>query len=364
MKKIFLIMFFALMLLPLVSAAEWDNVQDYDEETRTLTVTNALGFGKHIADIQLMTPLDNRVILGEDRLVAQYEIFTDQKAYPNIFKKMELFDVNNGMRPLEKEVIYRYAVITEEEIEKDVLDCEKSSYIKSDGSIGTNRDCTKTGVRTFNRTNVEWRDFNTLAGIKEDRIVIGLFADVYLGDKVEWIPTLFGERIGEWAVWTESLNDQITAYYTMNQTGIGQLDSTGNFGNATCTGNVGTNCIVAENGLINYSVFTDSAGAPNGIIDLPSNFGVFLDGTYTVNLWVNFTSIGVPDATFVEFDGEADMELITRGNSNIDWGMNGATPERLVAPNIPSFTWVMVTIISNTTFFLSNKLKCLITCHQ
>ena len=38
--------------LPLASAADWDNVKDYDEETRTITIENALGLGDKITEIR------------------------------------------------------------------------------------------------------------------------------------------------------------------------------------------------------------------------------------------------------------------------------------------------------------------------
>ena len=38
----------AILNINLISAWEWDNVKDYDEETKTITITNALGLGDDI----------------------------------------------------------------------------------------------------------------------------------------------------------------------------------------------------------------------------------------------------------------------------------------------------------------------------
>ena len=50
-KKIFSIMFCIVLLAGTVTAFEFDNVRDYDENLREFKVTNAFGLGKDIAKI-------------------------------------------------------------------------------------------------------------------------------------------------------------------------------------------------------------------------------------------------------------------------------------------------------------------------
>ena len=43
-----------LLLMPLVSAWEWDNIKQYDAGTKTVTIVNALGLGSDLATIQMV----------------------------------------------------------------------------------------------------------------------------------------------------------------------------------------------------------------------------------------------------------------------------------------------------------------------
>ena len=54
MKKILTLLFIGIFLISCVSALEWDNVKSYDEDTKVVTITNALGLGADLAKIELM----------------------------------------------------------------------------------------------------------------------------------------------------------------------------------------------------------------------------------------------------------------------------------------------------------------------
>ncbi|GAG88913.1 unnamed protein product, partial [marine sediment metagenome] len=53
-------------------------------------------------------------------------------------------------------------------------------------------------VETGTRQVEDWKDLGE-GVLSKGEITIGIFTDVKEGDYVEWIPTLFGERIIEWA---------------------------------------------------------------------------------------------------------------------------------------------------------------------
>jgi hypothetical protein len=62
---------------------------------------------------------------------------------------------------------------------------------------------------------------------KKEKIVIGLFTNVEVGDKVEWIPNLYGIRVEEWATWTADLNVGLVSYWKLDEASGNAADSVG-----------------------------------------------------------------------------------------------------------------------------------------
>ena len=95
MKK--LILLFCMILLVgtvSISAFEFDNYKDYNEETRTMTIRNGFTFGTVIAEVELKTPLNYYVPRGYQK-VAEFEVRSNGD-YNNAFKELELFDKKKG----------------------------------------------------------------------------------------------------------------------------------------------------------------------------------------------------------------------------------------------------------------------------
>ncbi|GAF98700.1 unnamed protein product, partial [marine sediment metagenome] len=108
---------------------------------------------------------------------------------------------------------------------------------------------------------------------------IGIFTDVNVNDKIEWIPTWYGERITEWASWTSSLNVDLISYYKFD--GIGTVNAEDNVSsfNFTLAGNP-----PHQAGIINNSqLFTGGDNGDTGAI------GWKLLNNFTVTGWVKFT---------------------------------------------------------------------------
>ena len=59
---------------------------------------------------------------------------------------------------------------------------------------------------------------DTTQELPKGKLRIGVFTSVYFGDNIEWIPTLFGVRINEWAVFRDSFGDGLRIYYPFNET--------------------------------------------------------------------------------------------------------------------------------------------------
>ena len=129
-----------------------------------------------------------------------------------------------------------------------------------------------------------------------------------------------------------TLNDNIRSYYTFNETGnpladvVSGLDATGS----------GTNFLFAQAGIINGSVYGDTGGA-NSVVDLPTTYGVFTDGEYSVSFWVN--SIGGIE---LKFHGEANTRLIQSGGT-MNWEVNGGNT---LTAGYDSGTWINYIITS------------------
>ena len=214
-----------------VSAFEFDNVKNYDRQTKTVYIKNSvLGLKwwklDQVAEMKLLTPQVNHVIRGKDRLVAEFEI-NNFDPYSNVFKDMEFYDIKKEMVKLDRQFTYKYEVITgtqEIPIYKDI--CEKQLQVN-----GSYIDvCYQEKKGTTIKEIKEWKILDEKAELPKGIIKVGIFTDVKAGDYVEWIPTLFGVRINEWAIWEESLNNGLVAYWNFENTTASQSTLTDNVG--------------------------------------------------------------------------------------------------------------------------------------
>lgn len=225
MKKLMMLMFCIVFLAPTLSAIEWDNYKDYDEQTQTLTVRNGLTFGTKIADITLTTDLINRVPVGYQK-VAEFQI-NSYVNYGNAFKELELFDKTK--RDLKFTRDFDFKVLGYENV-------SVPNYVEECSKVWNGTECSmiESGTKIVEQetwTNLALADFN-----KDDDLTIGIFTVVEKGDVVEWIPNFFGVRIDEWAVWTASLNVDLVLYYNLNATSGTVVDVSGGGHNATNNG--------------------------------------------------------------------------------------------------------------------------------
>ena len=211
----FLILLFA---IPVILALDSRNKKSYDEGTRTITIKNVLG-SKTIAEIKLLSEPVVNVIRGKDRKVAEFEINNFYNNYPSAFEKMEFYDLKRNNREFLRD--FRYKFCNEYEVDKYEYACSESIEKYENGSaivtcenklVGLNKKC-------------NWLEINHLADLPSGKIRIGLFTDVKAGESVEWIPSLFGVRIDEWASWNESFSEGLIFYHNFSS----QQDSIGNY---------------------------------------------------------------------------------------------------------------------------------------
>ncbi len=183
-NRCIVILCFALIILTSnVSGFEFDNIKRYDYETKTITITNALGLGDKIADIRLKTPHLYGVPSRQDIKVAELE-FNNIENYVNVFNDMKFYDTQG--RELTKQFTYKYL---------DTVEVE-SSWQDNE---------TKLLYKSYSNKNV-WKDLDSVKGLEKGVHTIGIFTDVVEGEMVEWIPTLYGREITEWA-WFSGLTN-------------------------------------------------------------------------------------------------------------------------------------------------------------
>ncbi len=234
MKKILLILFMTILLVGTISAMDWDNVKSYDEETKTVTVINALNLpliSYDIAKIQLNTPLNYKVPRGYQK-VAEFEV-RSYKDYSNAFKDLKLFNLKNKGKEFFRDYDYKYKTYVNVSVDDYVQECSLSVN-------GTNV-CKNVISGNHLEQREEWVKLNPADFKKNENLTIGIFTNVEKGDKIEWIPTLFGVKINEWAGWTENLNVGLISYWKLDNNNF-----TDELGNKTLT-NTGT---VNSSGII------------------------------------------------------------------------------------------------------------------
>ena len=268
-----------LMSVSLVSAWEIDNIKDYDPETRTATIKNSfLGIPLDtIAKVQLISDFNVNVIRGEDRQIAEFTIENFEEYDEGAFDDMEFLNRKKNMRPMAKNFNYKYKDI-DEIIE--VPDYETICNPYHDGNM-TIENCTKIDLGTTHEEIIYvWKAFNKNTNLPAGNITLGIFIDVKAGEHGEWIPTLFGERIPEFASWTETLNVDIMLGYNFEQAGIINLIDNSS-GSLLSGSEINTTGIIEVGRYYNGDTLTKSA----------NTVGILGNADWSISLWFNATIV-------------------------------------------------------------------------
>ena len=215
MKKLLLFSFVFMMLVASVSAVEWDNTKDFDDSSNTITIKNSflrIFDLDTVATIKLNTPRYYSVIAGENRLVMEWEVDSRADEYPDFLKQMDALNLNTGQYEL-KQFYYRIAIYSDENISITEQRCTYDTL--KNGSLEADV-CWNQVVGSHIRQKKSWKLLDIKAPLPRGVHTIGVFTDVHPGDTYDGIPTMFGLRIPEFAVWTDSLNDEIVAYWKMD----------------------------------------------------------------------------------------------------------------------------------------------------
>ncbi len=287
---------FSITFLPMVSAMEWDNCGQYDPETRTMTIVNAFCLGETIAKITLLSPDEVRVFPGEERLVAWYKIENFQEYDGrDVFGVIDTYNLNRGGTSINKN--FKFKKENEEESyirTSPVYEPFCSQILNENGTLSNV--CNNVHVRNEEEYVRAWRAFNKNNLLGVGTHTIGLFTEVGEGERVDWVPEMYGVRINEWALWTTSLTTGLLGYWKLDEsTGSNAKESVFGVQNGTLINMENGDWIpgIINNGLsfdgvdeivrINESCKVSSAFYP------PWNLSTTNQGSLSV--WINTSAI-------------------------------------------------------------------------
>lgn len=291
--KFLIVMCMAFLLVGTVSALEFDNVKDYDAIKREVTITNAYGLGDVIGKARLNTPLNVKVAPGY-RKVAEFDISAYQD-YNDAIKQFTFTDMKKKEK-INRDFDLKYLSYENVEIEdyenKIISYTENGTAIYKSVLIGSHTESRKVWTKV------------TPADLKKNEVLtIGIFTEVEIGDFVDWIPTIYGVEIEEWATWEADIGT--TAHYNKDATSGDVLDSLGNYDGTNngatrgATGKIsnafsydGSNDYVSITDINNLLSITEGMVSfwiyPESITTSPVQALVSADGSY--DFYVNIDS--------------------------------------------------------------------------
>lgn len=189
---------------PIISSFEFDNVKDYNEDTKTVTIENAFGLGEDIVSATLNTPQVYQVRVGEKVKIARFTInpYTD---YENLLGEFKINNLKDNDKEITREIDVRYLGIEDYSVND-----YKCSEVKKDN--GTIKECVVSGSHIEQREAfIPW-DKNAYAN-KE--VIVELYMDMYAEETFDWKPIIAGVKVDEWAVVTSDAVETTDGDYTV-----------------------------------------------------------------------------------------------------------------------------------------------------
>ena len=272
--------------LPMTSAFLWDNIGIYYPENRTMAIINAFGFGGAIANVTLMSPDNVYVMPGEEKKVAWFYIENyEENNGEDVFGIIESFDLQRGNSQVYKNFKFKKRNLEEIEVPVFIETCVPIGYYGNGSEI---IECTVSQSGTRTEYIEEWQAFNLNHPLEVGSFVIGLFTEVEPDEHIDWIPTIYGVEIEEWAEWTGSFNANLVSYWRLDETaGNVAEDAVDGLFNGTLNNMEDADWLP---GIINNSLnFSGNAG-DDEYMEFINDFHSH-DGSFTMSFWVNFSSL-------------------------------------------------------------------------
>lgn len=289
-KKLLFVFVFSIILITSTSAFEFDNIKNYDKTAREVTIKNSfLGIPTTtIGGARLNTPILVKVPAGYQK-VAEFDVWADQD-YINFLKNFEFIDLNNDRKQLTRSYDLKYK--TKQKV--IVPDYERVCNIDLKSQNRT-ESCEYIESGSHVQIKEVWLPLPTT--IKEgEHYTIGLFTDVKQGDYIDWMPTLYGLKVEEWAAFTGAyLYEHYNTtgnYDTTNGRALQQSFTVGNLSANTNITVIGVSMKFQAVGTINDYIIriqgTASGDQPNSTIYYSNSFDGSSVGTGGF-AWYNIT---------------------------------------------------------------------------
>lgn len=192
------------MMLVSLSIADkpLDKVKYYNEQTKTALIRDYVT-SSNLIEVKLLTPSYVQVPLGYQK-VAEFEI-NNYARKKNIIDNVEGFDVKS-LRKKDIKFDYKYySKIGDKIVDDFATVCPQERHSNTSFFM-----CEQQLVGTHIEEDWQWIDFDNTKELPIGKIRIGLFTTVYEGDKVDWIPSFYGKKISEWAIYEAVVTDYQT----------------------------------------------------------------------------------------------------------------------------------------------------------
>ncbi len=357
MKKLYLILFLAILLVGTVSAADFDDIKRYDEDLKTYSLDNFFGLGKNIAEIELKTPTNNRVPIGDNILVAEIEFRNGEFNYEDIINGIELYDTQKEMKDVFRNIKYKYKTIIQ------VPNYESTCVDKEFANKSRYRECSSKEVGT--KDKIVWTEFKDNSLLIGETITIGIFTNVKVGDVIEWVINVYGnERLTAWTTWDGDIDAGLVSYWSMDQSGsdVSMLDNSTNANHGNMfrtndtnwvTGKVGGGFYMNGSGGVGKSSSVDITNEALRDLD-QMTICFWLDQIEGNDAWIfgqwsgNFIINSENDDTLRIVSDGGGGNIFSSNLSGRDGDWNFICMNRDVASNNLSL-WVDNTIVDSTT---------------
>lgn len=224
---------------------------------------------ERIAKLNLNTPLNYDVVPGKDRKVAEFSI-DNYKELKTYVSQMEFYNINDGMKPISKNITFKYRVL--DHIDKVAV--TNVTGINKDGTYQTEV------VDYIDNPIYRWQSISSFNQAPDGNITVGVFADVYQGESIEWIPTFNNVlRVPEWASWNATMETDLAAVWNMEEASGDIEDVFDGDHNGTQTNSPN----YQQTGINNYAIDFDDASDDYFAIQ---NSNTLDNSAITINAWV------------------------------------------------------------------------------
>lgn len=320
----------------IISTSSNTLVKQYDTINKIITIKNTTD-NFVLMDIQLLTPLSLDVIRGEQRKVAVFTLSKNKdKDMGKVLNQIDLYYKDNKNSGINRNINYKYLTTYNEKVKDYIYLCDNKTIIYLNGSKGIETiNCINKEIGSHDEIRELWNNFTDDSKLSNN-VTIGIFADVYPDDNVEWVQDFAGIKVNEWASWNDTLTNGLVIYYNFNNSNNDVSNTKYNLtiGNGTGMANVSSGCKIGMCGRFNLTDY--------------SNITAFLNSSknFTMNYWIYG---GNKENQYIRADGQFysywHETSGIQGQYYANWGGD------VVDSNLPDIPgrWEMITFIKNDT---------------